>query len=141
MATTRRGCRRRGPHRAGPARTTRRRRLLPRCIAPPTDVDGCYAGVCVNLTTCASATLLIQISRGADGAWTGALRVGPGLHGSGSITGSVTGRRIWLVSSNPDFPMSWCGVRVGRRIVGIYLVAVADPPSRVQFGTWAVTRS
>jgi hypothetical protein len=95
----------------------------------------------VNLTTCKHATLAIHISRGAGAAYTGALRVGPGLHGSGSITGTVTGRRIWLVSSNPDFPMSWSGVRFGRRILGHYMVVVADSPSRVQYGTWAVRQS
>ncbi len=141
MATTRRVCRRRGPRCPGPARTTRRRRLLSRCVAPTADAGGCYTGICVNLTTCKHATLAIHISRDAGDAYTGVVRVGPGLHGSGSITGTITGRRIWFVSSNPAFPMSWSGVRVGRRILGIYIVAVGEVPSRVQFGTWTVMQS
>lgn len=138
MATTRRGRRRRrrGPRYAGPAHAVRRHRT-----SRATGFPGCHTGACANLTTGKAASLAIEIIPGTGNAITGAVRVGPALRGSGSLTGTVIGNRIWFTSSNPDCPIAWRGVRVGRRILGIYVVAAANAPSPAQFGTWAVTSS
>lgn len=81
----------------------------------------------------------MEIIPGVGNAITGTVRVGLALRGSGALTGVIVGNRIWFTSANPDYRIAWSGVRVGRRILGIYVVTTPNAPSPAQFGTWAVT--